>query len=112
MARRRRRVDRKLHRIFLDAGVIDPSTDSGWRRRLFAAPLHECFVIDAQHTEGLPDFVGRGVRRYGLSYTVCRVPENETPFVNEGYESYMFFRFQAKKYPEIVNFSANNPDVV
>ena len=41
MARRRQRVDGKLHRWFLDLGVIDASQDSGWRSRLFAASLHE-----------------------------------------------------------------------
>jgi hypothetical protein len=112
MARRKRRIDRKLHRWFLDLGVIDASQDSGWRQRLFAAGLHECFPIDARHTDGLPDYVARGVRRYGLSFTVCRVPGSWTPFDEDGYEGMVFFRFQASKYPDIVNFSANNPDCI
>lgn len=112
MARRNRRIDRKLHKRFLDLGVIDASQDSGWRRRLFAAAMYQSFTIDAQHTEGLPDFVARGLRRYELSYTVCRVPESETPFDQEGYEGYVFLRFQASRHPEIVNYAACNPDVV
>ena len=112
MARRKRRVDRKLHRWFLELGVIDVSQHSGWRRRLFVAPLHQPFPIDAGHTEGLPTAVARGVRRYGLTYAVCRVTQTETPFREPGWEGSVFFRFQASRYPDIVSFTANNPEVV
>src|ERR1700724_2168144 len=98
MARRRRRIDRKLHRWFLDLGVIDASQNSGWRSRLFSAPLHELFAIDARHTDGLPAVVSRAVRRYGLSYTVCRVSQSETSFAEPDWEGYVFFRFQARRY--------------
>jgi hypothetical protein len=108
MARRKRRIDRKLHRWFLELGVIDASQDSGWRRRLFAAPLHQPFPIDAGHTDGLPAAATRGVRRYGLSYTVCRVAQAQTPFAEPDWEGCVFFRFQASRYPDIVNFTANN----
>jgi hypothetical protein len=81
------------------------------RRRLFVTPLHQPFPIDAGHTEGLPAAVARGVRRYGLSYAVCRVPQTETPFREPGWEGSVFFRFQASPYPDIVSFTANNPDV-
>lgn len=112
MARRNQRLNRKLHKWFLGLGVIDASQDSGWRRRLFAAPIHELFVIDNRHTDGIPRFVARGVRRYGLSYTVCRVAQSETMFTEPDWQGYMFFRFQARQFPDIHAFSANNPDVV
>lgn len=109
---RNRRIDHKLHRWFLVLGVIDASQDSGWRRLLFAAPMHKEFPIDAAHTDGLPRSVARGIRRYGLLYTVCRVPQLETPFVEPDWEGYAFFRFRASKYSDIVIYSANNPDIV
>jgi hypothetical protein len=112
MARRRRRIDRKLHRWFLELGVIDASQDSRWRSRLFAAPLHKLFTIDARNTDGLPAVVSRAVRRFGLSYNVCRVPQSETSFIEPGWEGYVFFRFQARRYPDIVSFTANNPEIV
>lgn len=110
MPRRSRRIDRKLHRRDLDLGVIDASQDSDWRKRLFAAPLHHKFLIDFAHFAGLPDIVVRGVRRYRLEFSVCRLLQGETSFNGEpGWEGCEFFRFQARRYPEIVNFTANNP---
>jgi hypothetical protein len=112
MPRRSSRIDRKLHRRYLDLGVIDASQNTDWRRRLFAAPLHQEFVIDAANTMGLPEQVARGVRRYALEFCVCRVTQEETDFREPGWEDCEFFRFRARRYPEIVSFSANNPDVV
>jgi hypothetical protein len=60
----------------------------------------------------LPEIVGSGIRRYALEYTVCRVPQAETTFDEPGWEGCEFFRFRARRYPDIVSFSANNPDVV
>lgn len=79
---------------------------------MFAAPMHEQFPIDASHAEGLPHYVTRGIRRYGLRFTVCRVPHTETPFAEPDWEGYAFFRFRASKYLDIVSYSANNPDIV
>jgi len=92
--------------------VIDASLDSNWRQRLFAAPLYEMFVVDSRDTEGLPISVSRGIRRYRLSYTVCRVLQSDTGFTESDWEGYVFFRFQARKYADIVSFTVNNPDVV
>src|SRR5262245_35906761 len=108
----KRRVDRKLHARFLNLGVIDASQHSHWRRLLFAAPEHQPFPIDSRHTAALPAEVACAIRRYRLSYTVCKVPQSETPFVEAGWQGCIFFRFQASRYPDIVSFSANNPEVV
>jgi hypothetical protein len=111
MNRRSRRIDRKLHDWWLGLGVIDLSQDAGWRRRLFAAPLHQEFSVDARHTEGLFDRVAYAVRRYRLRYTVCRVPREETGF-EPWWEGHVFFRVRALRYPDIVNHTANNPDSI
>lgn len=110
MARRKRRIDCKLHRWFLHLGVIDASLDRDWRRRLFAAPPGQLFHIDAQQTDGFPKAVARGIRRYRLKYTACRVESAPPPFNKVCFEGCVWFRFQARDYPEIVSYSANNPE--
>ena len=80
--------------------------------RLFDAPLHAAFPIDARHSEELPDDVVRGLRRYGLRYLVARVPRTEeTTFAGPGWDGCEVFRFSAARYPDIVGYTANNPAV-
>jgi hypothetical protein len=112
MARRKRQIDRKWHRWFLELGVIDASQSSMWRRRLFDAPLYTPFEIDVRHVEGLPDVVRKGIVRHKLAYVVCKVLQAETSFAGEDWGDCVFFRFQAKRYPEIVSFTVNNPQVI
>ncbi|MDB5335268.1 MAG: hypothetical protein JWN70_887 [Planctomycetaceae bacterium] len=112
MARRNKRIDRKLHRRYLDLGVVDASQVSGWRRRLFAAPMHQKFVIDSRNMAGMPTSVARAIKRFGLSYSVCRVSQAESTFIEPDWDGLMFFQFQARRYPDIVAFSANDPDVI
>lgn len=111
MARRKSRLDRKLHRRYLELGVIDASQDSNWRRKLFGAADRDLYIIDAQNCAGLPESVAYGIRRYGLSYTVSKVPQGVTPFRECDWAGFVFFRFAARRYPDLVRFSANNPDV-
>jgi len=111
MSRRKRRVDRKLHRRYLELGVVDASQDSKWRRTLFDSPEHDGHIIDARNCAGLPNSVTYGIRRYGLSYWVSKVPQHVTPFRGSDWKGLVFFRFAARRYPDLVSFSANNPDV-
>lgn len=112
MVRDPQRSDRRRHRWYLDLGIVDASQDAAWREKLFAAPLYKEFPIDSANTTGLPATVAAAIRRHGLSYLVCRVPRGETPFEEDGWEGCAFFRFQAKNYPDVVNFSANPTDVL
>ena len=112
MVRNSANTDRDLHQHYLDLGVIDASQDVGWRRLLFAAPLYQEFTIDTTNSEGLPKIVALGIQRYGLEYLVCRIPQSETTFDEPGWDGCIFFRFRARRYPDIVSFSANNPDVI
>ena len=110
MTKRRKRLSRKLHRWYLEMGVIDASLDRRWRLRLFHAPIGKVFLIDAHHTQGLPNDIAYGVQRYRLEYRVKRVPAAQTPFEGYGDDSFKFFCFQAIRHPDLVDFSANNPD--
>lgn len=112
MARRKKRIDRKLHQRYLDLGVVDASQSSSWRRHLFSAPMHDKFVIDSRNVEGIPTSVARAIRRFGLSYFVCRVSQGESTFIEPDWDGFCFFQFQARRYPDIVAVSANNPDVI
>jgi hypothetical protein len=112
MPRNPQNADRRRHRRYMDLGVIDASLNSEWRRKLFAAPCHQEFPIDSEHTEGLPGAVASGIRRHALEYEVGRVPQSETSFDDPVWEGCVFFRFRARRYPDMVSFSANNREVL
>ena len=105
-------ADRRLHRRYLDLGVIDASQVPAWRCKLFAAPLHREFSIDSNNTVGLSEAVALGIRRHALEYVVSRVPQAETTFDEPGWEGCEFFCFRARRYPDIASYSANNPEVL
>lgn len=114
MPRRNRRIDRKLHRVYLGRGIIDISQVDTWRRRLFEARLLESFLIDHRRCEGLDVYARETVdalRRYNLRYLVARVPAEWTPFEVADWHGFEIFRFQALRYPDIVAYSANNPAI-
>jgi hypothetical protein len=79
------------------------------RRQLFTAPLSQLFPIDAVHTDWLPRWVAGEIRRYRLQYTVCRVAVAPQLFADLGFDGCVWLRFQARAYPDIVTYSANNP---
>lgn len=112
MPRRKIRLDRKLHRRYLDLGVVDACLDSNWRRKFLNAVDYELHAISANDCPSLPTSVAYGIRRFQLSYTVSKVPQNATPFSEPDWEGHVFVRFAARRYDDIVRFCAINPDVL
>jgi hypothetical protein len=107
-----RRIRKKLHRRFLCDVVCDASQSSAWRRRLFDEPS-ATLEIGPRHSEGLPARLARAIRRHDLHYTVRVVDGAHAP----GWREYaddgcVLFRFEAREFPEVHAFSANNPAVV
>ena len=107
----KRRLRKRWHRRVLERRVIDLSTVSFWRARLFSAPLGQEFPLDAEHLEGVPDALARDVRRHRLRYQAARVlPEEAEPWLSEG--GLVIFRFRAREFPAVAVYSGNNPDVL
>lgn len=105
----RRRLDRKLHRFFLELGVQDASQITSWRERARDGDLDVEHPIDAAHCAGLPRSVKRGLGRHGLRFTMARVaavpPEIEAQL---GFPGCVWLRFRAARYPDIVCWAATS----
>lgn len=109
----KRRLRKKVHRRLLEYVVGEVSQRSHWRRLLYSGAEGLAHRIDAQHCEALPAWLVRAIRRYQLSYRVRVVSGDRAP----GWGAYaadglVLFRFEAREFPEVHDFSANNPDVV
>lgn len=110
MKKRRKRQDKKLHKKWLDYGVIDASTESFWRKKLFAADDHEPFPIDAVHHQGLAKDVVEALHRYELQYLVAKVPAEASTADPD--EDFVIFKFWARRHPSVQALTFNNPLVV
>ncbi len=107
----KKRLNKKMHKIWLEWGVIDASQDSYWRKKLFESDEYESFPIDKDHLEGILPEVAKAIKKYNLQYLAAKVPACETePWLSEG--GLIIFKFWAKHYPSVKMFSGNNPDVI
>lgn len=109
---RKPRILKKLHRHWLELAVIDLSQDPRWRERLFNSEYNSEFPIDSENCEGLWESAITALGKYGLGYTVSKVPESQAvePWLVEG--GLVVFEFKAKEYPTVRMQTGNNPDVI
>lgn len=107
----RKRVRKKLHKFWLQRGVIDASQVSYWRKILFNAEYNEAFPIDKDHLEDLWSDTAKAIQRLDLRYMVAKVPSESTePWLSEG--GLVIFKFWAVRHPSVKAYSGNNPDVI
>ena len=109
MSSRRRRIDRKLHRWFIELGVQDASQVTSWRKLAHDGALDVEHPIDAAHCAGLPRSVTRGLGRYGLRYTMARVAEAPPEAALLGFDGCMWLRFRAVRHAGVVAYTATSP---
>lgn len=109
MKKRSRRLLKKLHRRWLDAGVmIDASQSSCWRTRLFDSKAGEVFEISRADLSGLHWTVAMAVHRFDLRYAVTVVPSAEDePWLSD--DGLVVFKFWAIDFPTVRRYSGNNP---
>ncbi len=109
---RKRRIDKKLHRYWLVMEIIDLSQVSSWRKRLFNSQFDELLLVDSNNTEGIgPDAI-EVLNKYGLEYTVSKVPSERVSYEWITSDGLIVFEFKARKYPCILFQTGNNPNVV
>lgn len=107
----KKRLDKKIHKKWLEMGVIDASQKSYWRKKLFEAEYHQAFPIDKNHLESILPDVAKAIKKYNLRYLVAKVPADEAePWLSEG--GLIIFKFWAINHPSVKMFSGNNPDVI
>ena len=110
MKKRSPRLIKKLHRHWLDAGVVDASQASYWRTRLFDSKPGDVFEISAADCSGLPKRAASAVHKFGLHYSV-RVadPAEAQAWLRDN--GAVIFKFWATDFPTVTRFSGNNPAV-
>jgi len=108
---RSQRLDKKLHKKWLDYGVIDAVQVSCFRKKLFSSKENEVFHIDDRNHEWLPDDVAKAIEKYKLQYCVSKIPVSEAEaWLSAG--GLIIIRFWAKDHPNIFVDTGNNPSVV
>jgi hypothetical protein len=102
---------KKLHRHWLEMGIIDVSQNSHWRKQLFESAPGETFIISIEDTAGLRRDVSAAVRRYKLHFTVRKAESSEAEAWLSEY-GHIVFKFWATSYPTVRAYSGNNPAIV
>ena len=111
MTNRSKRLRKKLHKYWLDYGVIDASVNPLWRKRLFESRPGDIFSISKDDTAGLHEEVANAIRRYDLKFSVrIAVATESEPWLSEN--GMVLFKFWAAEFPTVARFTGNNPDVV
>ena len=111
MKQRKRRIDKKLHKIWLDLEVIDLSQKSYWRERLFNSNKNQHFDINENNFEEASKILKEAIMKYKLKFKVCRVHESEADhWLSEG--GNIVFKFWATNYPSLKAYTGNNPKVI
>jgi hypothetical protein len=110
MKQRSRRVDKKLHRRWLDDVMADASQASHWRTRLFDSKPGKVIEISWRDASELSSMVTRAIEKYRLRFSVSTAPAAETgSWLNQN--GNVIFKFWATDFPGVIRFSGNNPAV-
>jgi hypothetical protein len=108
---RTKRLDKKIHKYWLNLDVIDLSQQSYWRNKLFNSTENQEFKINKSNLTELTEQLKSAIKKYDLKYKVSRVsPKEAEPWLSES--GNIIFKFWPEKYPELKQFSGNNPDVI
>ncbi len=108
-----KRIRRRVHTRYLNDVIYAISIASPWRKKLFEAEYGIKFEINRNTTtkEEVHEYFYRLLCRYSLKYCVSKVQLEEVSGW-EGYDGCEIFKFESVEFPEIFDFSANNPQSV
>ena len=109
MKKRKRRLDKKIHKRIIDYCIVDLGYMSYYlRNRLFDANYGDEFLIDSEHLEGIPESIAKIIKNDNLHFLVSKVRNEETEsWLSEG--GLVIFKFWARDYPSVKKFTGNNP---
>ena len=106
-----RRISKKRHRAHLVDVLFAVSTSYVWRARLVEAGMGRELVVDAATLGDVPAELRRAARRWRLRYVAAWIPHEWTRGWR-GYEDMYMFRVRAAEFPEVADYSANNPGTI
>lgn len=97
-------IAEKLHEKYLEDVVIEVSQDSLWRVRLLEGKYNERFLITCKELEELPCSLWGAFSQYGLEFYVSKVDSCPEEFD----EGLVILKFEAKGFPQLVKYFADN----
>lgn len=106
-----KRIRRKVHKLYLYDVISDVSISHFWREQLFKSKDGEKLLIDnrSYKTDRRLRYLHRILCRYSLKYYVSKISNEDGPKWKEDSDS-IIFKFEAVEFPEIYDYSDNNPD--
>lgn len=115
-----KRIRRKIHKRILYDVIYEVSISHLWRGLLFKSKDGEKFLIDSQSPITEPSLrrLHRSLARYHLKYFVSKVSKEDEPqktnpkWADLFFDGGVYFKFEAKGFPEVFDFSINNPDSI
>lgn len=108
-----KRQRKKLHKIFLIDVVFAVSVSPYWRKKMFQSVKDKKYFINKYHNYAIEKPLNPIIHRYNLKYSVSIIPYEEVVQVWEDFGSeQVYFKFESVEFPNLVDYSANNPDVL
>lgn len=106
--RQKKKNRKKVYKAIISDVTLDISLDSKWRRRIFDLPLKQKLEISYLNPYDLPEYIRKDVVCNKLLFQVEKVSNCNKKFD----DNLIIFKFSAEEFPQIVDFSGNNPNII
>jgi hypothetical protein len=107
-----RRIRNKLHKRYLNDISLEVSTSSFWRKKIFQSAPYEKFVINKYQTGDIWEPIKSALIKYNLRYYVYMISFETAKEWQDWDSTQIIFRFEPIEFPDLLNSSANNPNVI
>ncbi|MBP0726134.1 hypothetical protein J5Y03_13205 [Bacillus sp. RG28] len=108
----KKRHRKKLHKNHLIDLVYSVSVSKIWREKLFNSVRYKKYIIDKSQYEGISHQLKKIIINSNLRYFVSIIPQHEAYGWEDWDSSQIYFKFESIEFPNLVDFSANNPEVI
>ncbi len=88
--------------------ALEISLSKIWRNRIFDLKKDEILHISFLDEKDIPEYIKSVIVKNKLTFCVRLADSNEAKFDDE----LIVFKFWSKEYPEIIEYSGNNPLVI
>jgi hypothetical protein len=108
---RKRRIQKKFHRYWLELDIVDLSQHQYWREQLFNSNVSEPIDISVKSCDGLTSNILAALRKYKLEYTVSKEKYVDSTLYQSTLNQFVIFEFRSKKFPSVKISSINNTNI-
>lgn len=105
--RQRKKFKKIIYEELIEDVTLEISLNSKWRRKIFKLLPNEVLEITYLNPMEIPEYIKKEIVQNKLEFLVMKVQKCEEKFDDE----LEIFKFQSKEYPQIIRFSANNPNI-